>query len=238
MAESLNIGRNYTAIAERAKIAAEKAGRDFNDIKIVAVSKTHPLDLILEAWNDGIKIFGENYAQEMKEKCEEFEKKNIGAPEWHFIGHLQTNKVKYIAPYASLVHSIDSLKLAEELNRQAERCNRKINFLLQINTSGEFSKSGCDPDSALELTKELTALPNVMLHGFMTIGTFTDDEKLQRKEFSMLREIREHVNRSTGLNLRELSMGMTGDFHIAIDEGSTIVRVGTAIFGERDYSKH
>ncbi len=216
--------------------AIDKANRnDF--VKTIAVSKTKPIDMLHDAYNAGIKVFGENYVQELVDKSEYFLNLNINDIEWHFIGHLQTNKVKFIVPFVDFIHSVDSLKLAEEINKRAEQNNKIQKILLQVNTSGEESKSGCEPDEALGLAKEILKLPNIELVGLMTIGTFTDDEFQQRKEFTMLRNLLKDINNNLNLNLNELSMGMTNDYPIAIDESATMVRIGTAYFGARNYNK-
>jgi len=216
--------------------AVAKANRnDF--VKTIAVSKTKPIEMLHNAYNAGIKVFGENYVQELVDKSEYFLNLNINDVEWHFIGHLQTNKVKYIVPFVDFIHSVDSLKLAEEINKRAEQNNKTQKILLQVNTSGEESKSGCEPEDALGLAREILKLMNIELQGLMTIGTFTDDEFQQRKEFTMLRNLLNDINTNLNLNLNELSMGMTNDYPVAIDEGATMVRIGTAYFGERNYNK-
>lgn len=231
------IKAGFEEVREKAAEAAKKAGRGNNDYKIIAVSKTHPVEYIYAGIEAGISDFGENYAQEFKDKCEAFENSGRQMPEWHFIGHLQRNKVKYIAPYVTMVHSVDSAKLAREIDKRAAENNRNIGILLQVNTSGEDSKSGCAPEDIVELARETRSLENITVKGLMTIGTFTPDESLQRKEFLLLRKCLERVNSVLGTSYKELSMGMTGDYPVAIDEGATYVRVGTAIFGERDYNK-
>ncbi len=227
----------YDTIYERALKAAQKAQRDIDSFKIIAVSKTQTADYVADAVSAGIKYFAENYVNELDDKQEILRNAGIIVPEWHFIGHLQSNKVKYIAGFITMIHSVDSKKLADEINKRAEQNNRKINVLIQINTSGEESKSGIEPKDAPELAKSFLNLKNIELKGFMTIGTFTDDETIQRREFSLLRNTLETVNKVYGIELRELSMGMTGDYEVAIDEGATMVRIGTAIFGERHYTK-
>lgn len=224
---------NYGRIRALADESAINAGRKASDVTVIAVSKTHPVEMLRNAFDAGIVCFGENYAQEFRDKLEVLNVyDNI---EWHFIGHLQTNKVKYLAPYVHTIHTVDSQKLAEEIGRQAIKNNRTINILIQINTSGEESKSGCEPDEAIELAKSILNIEGVVLKGLMTIGTFADDEKIYRAEFRLLREIKDKINSELGINLTELSMGMTHDFGAAIEEGATYVRVGTAIFGSRYY---
>ncbi|HOK15460.1 MAG TPA: YggS family pyridoxal phosphate-dependent enzyme, partial [Candidatus Kapabacteria bacterium] len=209
-----NIKQNIYQIKSNIEQAAKKFSRNFENIKIIAVSKTHPVEAISAAYYAGATIFGENYVQELVEKQTKLYEQGI-MPEWHFIGHLQTNKVKYIAPFISLIHSVDSEKLALEISRQAEKHNRTIDILLQINTSGEISKFGCEPDDAVSLAEKVLELPNIKLKGLMTIGTFSDDETIIRKEFRLLRSKLEEINKKLGLNLTELSMGMSHDYEIA-----------------------
>ncbi|MCX8055228.1 MAG: YggS family pyridoxal phosphate-dependent enzyme [Ignavibacteria bacterium] len=231
-----NIKQNISLIKSNIEQVAKKFSRNAEKIKIIAVSKTQSIEAISAAFYAGATIFGENYVQELVEKQSLLSEKGI-LPEWHFIGHLQTNKVKYIAPFVSLIHSVDSEKLASEISRQAEKNNRTIDILLQINTSGEISKFGCEPDEAINLAERVSSLPNVKLKGLMTIGTFSDDEAIIRKEFRLLRSKLEEINDKLGLSLNELSMGMSHDYEIAIEEGATMVRIGTAIFGERHYNR-
>lgn len=213
-----------------------KAGRNI-PVKVIAVSKTKPSDMLHNAYLAGIKVFGENYVQELVDKSEYFKDNSLTNIEWHFIGHLQSNKVKYIIPFVDYIHSVDSIKLADEINKRAEQNNKIQKILLQVNTSGEESKSGCEPDEAVYLASAILSLLNIELVGLMTIGTFTDDETQQRKEFSLLRNLRDEINNKLNINLKELSMGMTNDYPVAIDEGATMVRIGTAYFGERNYNK-
>ncbi len=230
------IKNNWFNVLKKVYNAARKNQRDPNSIKIVAVSKSHPSEIIALALKAGLTVFGENYAQELRDKHQYLTETGIQTPEWHFIGHLQSNKVKYIAPFVSMIQSVDSLNLAEEISRQAEKNNRKIDILLQVNTSGEYSKFGCDPEATLALYDGVCKIKNLNLLGLMTIGTFSDDEKLIRSEFRLLRELRDNINKLKGINLTHLSMGMSHDYEIAIEEGATIVRIGTAIFGERIYT--
>lgn len=230
------IKQNFLNVKSTIEETAKKFSRDCSEIKIIAVSKTHSPEAISAAYSAGAKIFGENYVQELVEKYKILYEQGI-RPEWHFIGRLQTNKVKYIVPFISLIHSVDSEKLAIEISRQAEKYNRSIDVLMQVNTSGELSKSGCEPNEALELAERILQIPNINLKGLMTIGTFSDDEKIIRSEFRLLRNLLLEINQKLGVNLTELSMGMSHDYEIAIEEGSTMVRIGTAIFGERHYDK-
>lgn len=229
------IRNNWLNVLDNVRTTAKKFRRDPDSIKIVAVSKSHPPELIELAIKAGINCFGENYVQELKDKYKYISDSGIQNPEWHFIGHLQSNKVKYIIPFVSLIHSVDSLNLAMEISKHAEKNNRNVDILLQVNTSGESSKFGCEPDDVSQLFDSVSQLKNLNILGLMTIGTFSDNEKIIRSEFKLLREIRDHINQSKGINLAHLSMGMSHDYLIAIEEGTTIVRIGTAIFGERLY---
>lgn len=208
-------------------------------VRLVAVSKYHPVEMIQEAYDAGQRLFGENHVQEMTQKYALLPK-DI---EWHFIGHLQTNKVKYIAPFVSLIHSVDSLKLLKEINKQAEKAQRVIPCLLQIHIAKEETKFGFSFDECREMLQqgEWKKLKNVQLCGVMGMGTFTDNVDQVRSEFHSLKdffdEIKENVF-SDNPSFREISMGMTDDYPIAIEEGSTLIRIGTKIFGERIYPEH
>jgi len=229
------IEKNYKQILENIDLVKKRFGIA-RDIKVVAVSKTHPVEAIKYAIEAGIRDFGENYAQELKTKYELLKQISDVQPNWHFIGHLQTNKVKYIIPFVKLIHSVDSFHLANEINRQAEKHNRVVDVLVQVNTSGEESKFGCEPEEALPLIDQIGQLPNLRVIGLMTIGSFSTDENTIRKEFRLLRSIFEEAKQKfPELPLTELSMGMTNDYMIAVEEGATILRIGTAIFGERHY---
>lgn len=208
-------------------------------VTLVAVSKTKPVEMLMEAYNAGFKRFGENYVQELVDKYEQMPK-DI---EWHFIGHLQSNKVKYIAPFVSLIHSVDSFKLLQEINKQAAKNNRVIDCLLQIYIAEEDTKSGMTEEECLEILKAetLEKLPNVRIVGLMGMTTLTEDETQIRKEFAKLK----YFCKSLIINylpaaaaaLTILSMGMSGDYGIAIEEGSNLIRVGSKIFGGRIYQK-
>lgn len=204
--------------------------------KLIAVTKTMPQKLIMEAYNAGQKAFGENIAQEMSAKQQSLPHDC----EWHFIGHLQTNKVKYIAPFVHMIHSVDSLRLLEEINRQAIKNQRIIPCLLQFRIAEEETKYGLDRIQAEELLKSLSISPlqNIRIAGVMGIATFTDDMHKVRKEFASLRRTFEWLKQEyfpSDDKFKEISMGMTNDYRIAIEEGSTMVRIGSAIFGDRNY---
>ncbi|MCB0410189.1 MAG: YggS family pyridoxal phosphate-dependent enzyme [Flavobacteriales bacterium] len=204
-------------------------------VTLVAVSKTKPNEAILEAYQAGQRVFGENKVQELTEKYESLPK-DI---EWHMIGHLQSNKVKYIAPFVHLIHGIDSLKLLKEVHKRAEQNNRIINCLLQMHIAEEDSKFGFDENEIKELleSEDFKNLQNVKIVGLMGMATYTDDENQISKEFKSLKNLFDQLKTLNTFNfqLSTLSMGMSGDYKLAIKEGSNMVRVGSAIFGERNY---
>ncbi len=216
--------------------AAENAGRDPRDVTLIAVGKTKPASMIREAYDMGIRDFGENKVQELTAKYEELPK-DI---RWHMIGHLQSNKVKYIVDKVALIHSVDSLKLAKVIEKEAAKKGvEHIDILLEVNVSGEESKFGMTPDELLEQIDEFLALERVRVRGLMTIAPFTEDPEESRPHFRRLRQLSVDIqqqNRHNNIDVARLSMGMSGDFRIAIEEGASYVRIGTMIFGERDYS--
>lgn len=206
--------------------------------RLIAVSKTQPVAAIEEAYAAGQRVFGENKAQELVPKYEALPK-DI---EWHMIGHLQSNKVKYIAPFVHLIHSVDSAKLLQEINKQGARCKRKINCLLQVHIATEETKFGFSPDELTDFVASGTVgeLEAVQVEGLMGMASFTEDKALVRKEFQQLRHLFESLKLQSlpaNVRMKELSMGMSGDYMIAIEEGSTLIRVGTAIFGQRNYNQ-
>jgi pyridoxal phosphate enzyme (YggS family) len=204
------------------------------DVKIVAVSKTMPVGIILEAYQAGHRLFGENRSQELITK----QPLLPGDIRWHFIGHLQSNKVKYIAPFVEMIESVDSLKLLQEIDKYAEKNNRVIRCLLQFHIATEETKFGLDQEEAEAILKsrEFAEMKNISLSGVMGMASFTDDEALIRREFQGLKAVKSHLKNEffrESPEFCEISMGMTGDFRIAIEEGSTIVRIGTGIFGKK-----
>lgn len=221
----MNIRDNIEAVRENILSAADRSGRDASEIKLVAVSKTKPVELIREAVDAGIADLGENKVQELTAKYDEI--KNVN---WHLIGHLQKNKVKYIAGKTALIHSVDSFELAAEINKRSAAIENVQDVLIQVNVSGEESKFGIRPDELKELLARMSELEYVKVKGLMTISVngYTPDEN--RRVFSELKELADENS------LKELSMGMTHDYIEAIESGATIVRVGTGIFGKRDYS--
>lgn len=227
------IRENLNRLRQKVDEICKNCNRKSDEITIVAVSKNNPISAIEEVLKFGIINFGENKAQELRDK---FEAKSEGLI-WHFIGHLQTNKVKYAVKAAELIHSVDSQKVLDEINKRAASENKIQKILFEVNTSDESNKYGLKSFDELKLLAfAAEELPNVKALGLMTMAPYTDDKKIIRECFIQLRRWKDDLN-SSGLQYSELSMGMTNDFDIAIEEGSTIIRIGTAIFGERDYSQ-
>jgi pyridoxal phosphate enzyme (YggS family) len=227
----MSIAENLARINGRIVAAAQMAGRDPASIRLVAVSKTRPSADIVAAFQAGQTVFGENYIQELAQKLTE-----VPAPvQWHVIGHLQSNKVKYIAGQVALIHSVDRLSLAEEIDRQWGKLGKSCDVLIQVNISGEATKSGTTEAGAVQLVKACSLLPNLRVRGLMTMPPFFDDPEAARPCFAELRRLAAAVDaeRIAGVEMAELSMGMSGDFEAAIQEGATLVRIGTAIFGDR-----
>jgi hypothetical protein len=197
----------------------------------MAVSKTVEPERIRQALDAGVTLLGENYVQEAREKIPA-----IGhVAEWHMIGHLQTNKVKYVVNLFDWIHSVDRLELARELDKRAGQSNRRLNVLIEVNVSGEESKSGIEATQALELVQQVSLLPNINLRGLMTMPPYSDNPENSRPYFQALRKLRDDISDANipNIHMDELSMGMTDDFEVAIEEGATIIRVGRAIFGNR-----
>lgn len=207
-----------------------------DDVTLVAVSKTKPASDLKEAYDAGQRVFGENKIQEMAEKYEELPK-DI---DWHMIGHVQRNKVKYMAEFVGLIHGVDSLKLLKEINKQGTKHDRIINCLIQIKIAEEDSKFGVSPEDAVKIiqSKEFSELKNVCIKGVMGMATFTDNETQIKKEFSSLKSTFETLKELESTNFKPeiISMGMSGDYNLAIECGSTMIRIGSSIFGERNYS--
>ncbi|TQQ84453.1 YggS family pyridoxal phosphate-dependent enzyme [Peptacetobacter hominis] len=230
------IKENLYEINKRIKASAEKAGRNYNDIKLIAVTKTVDTDRVEEAIEAGIESAGENKPQELSRKYE-----ILGdAVKWHQIGTLQKNKVKYIIDKACMIHSIESISLAEEINKRAQSKDIKMDCLVQVNISGEESKHGVSPEEAMSIIKYISEnCQYVKIKGLMTMAPFDASEDEIRRVFRGLKELSEKIDNENieNVEMKELSMGMTNDFEIAIEEGATMVRIGTAIFGKRDYDK-
>lgn len=227
------IAENIKHLNERIAAKCDEFKRNPQGIRVIAVSKFFSVDAISEANRLSITDFGENKAQELRDKYEILGDKVA----WHFIGTLQRNKVKYAVKAAAYIHSVDSLALADEINNQAVKLDKVQKILLEVNTSFEESKSGLiDNIKVLELVKHCSNLPNIELVGLMTMAAFTDDARIIRQSFSDLRKLKDEINKN-GFDLRELSMGMTNDYEIAIEEGATMLRIGSAIFGQRNTLK-
>ena len=231
----MTIAGNIAALRERIASAADRAGRNPNEITLMAVSKTHPPELIREAYDAGLRVFGENRVQEFSEKAAALA--DLEDAKWHLIGHLQSNKAAKAAELFHAVDSVDSVKLAEKLNSTAQELGKTVEVLIEINVGGEAAKSGLSPNSP-ELEDILTAAPrldHLEFCGLMTIPPFTEDPEDARPYFRQLRELRDDIASRKLSTIRPdvLSMGMSHDFEVAIEEGSTCVRVGTAIFGQR-----
>ena len=223
--ENVQFARNK--IAE----ACRRSGRKSEEIELVAITKTVDVEQINEAIEAGIRVVGENRVQEAWRKFQEVGEK----VHWHMVGHLQTNKVKRVLQFADMIHSVDSVYLAREIQTQAKKLERTIEILIQVNTSGEESKFGREPEATIGAIEEVSTLPNLKIKGLMTIGAFLPNPEDVRPCFKLLHDLKDRVNERgiTSVEIGTLSMGMTNDYEIAIEEGSTMVRVGTAIFGER-----
>jgi pyridoxal phosphate enzyme (YggS family) len=228
------IDYNLQAVRRAIERAAQAAGRPLHDIVLLAVSKTFAADDVRQAYAAGQHAFGESYLQEALDKIEALRDLAI---EWHFIGPVQSNKTRAIAENFSWVHSVDRLKIAERLSAQRPENMPPLNVCLQVNVSGEGSKSGVAPGEALQLARQVAALPRLRLRGLMAIPAPAHDLDAQRKPFAQLRQLRQQLN-AQGLTLDTLSMGMSQDMQAAILEGATMVRIGSAIFGSRDYAQH
>jgi hypothetical protein len=228
----MDIRHNLELITDRMEEAASISGRRGKDIKLVAVTKTVDTERIKEAAALGITCIGENRVQEISRKYDELKECPL---EWHMIGHLQRNKVKYIIDKVALIHSVDTVALAEEINKRALQTNRKADVLLQINVSGEDSKFGLCAGHIKRFIEQTEGFQNIHIRGLMTIAPYTDNPEEARPVFSKLREIFEKVRaeKYQGVDMDYLSMGMTGDYSVAIEEGANIVRIGTGIFGSR-----
>ncbi len=227
------IAENLARIYYKMERAARKSGRDPAEIKLVAVTKTVELKRIKEAFSAGARIFGENYVQEAQEKIEKLKKKPIS---WHFIGHLQKNKAKQAVELFDMIETVDSIELAKVISKRAKQ---PIDILIEVNIAGEKTKKGVDIQGVSKLAREIAELENVRLKGLMTIPPYHENSELSRPYFMTLRRIAERINRENipGVSMHELSMGMSHDFEVAIEEGATIVRIGRAIFGEREQKK-
>lgn len=224
---------NVIEVEKNIQAACDRAGRSRDEVRLIAVSKTKPVSDIEEVLTTGILDYGENKVQELSDKYEVLPK-NI---RWHMIGHLQRNKVKYLIGKTVLIHSVDSLRLAEQIEHEAAKADTVMNVLIEVNVAGEESKFGTTCNEAIELVKAVAALKHIKIKGLMTIAPFTDNPEDNRIYFKKLKQLSVDIKSKNidNVDMDELSMGMTGDYEVAIEEGATMVRVGTGIFGERNY---
>ena len=215
--------------------ACRQSGRNRSEVTLIAVSKTKPVEMLKEAYETGCRDFGENKVQELVDKYEVLPK-DI---RWHMIGHLQRNKVKYIVDKVYLIHSVDSLRLAEEISKEAAKKNVDVNILVEVNVAGEETKFGTGCEEAKQLVRDIAQLPHVHIQGLMTIAPYVQNPEENRPVFRQLKKLSVDIaaKNINNVTMSVLSMGMTGDYQVAVQEGATMVRVGTGIFGERDYSK-
>lgn len=222
-------------VEENIREACKRSGRKREDVTLIAVSKTKPVEMLQEAYAAGIRDFGENKVQELCEKYGQLPK-DI---RWHMIGHLQRNKVKQVIDSACLIHSVDSYRLAEEINIQAKKRSRVMPVLLEVNIAGEQTKFGVSKEDAMLLAEEISKLDNVRIKGLMAVAPFTEDPEDNRQYFREIRQLSVDIKNKTidNVSMDILSMGMTGDYMVAVEEGATMVRVGTGIFGARDYGR-
>ena len=224
-----SIAENLERVREQIAQAAAKAGRAVEDIELVAITKTHPVEKVREAIEVGQTLFGESRVQEARAKIPELPSNT----RWHFVGHLQKNKIRHALPLFEMIHSVDSLVLAQDIDRIAEEEGLHPRVLLEVNMAGEGSKFGFSSEKLHDQMEELLALPRLSILGLMTIPPAAEEAEKSRKYFVQLRELRDRLQTEFRVDLAQLSMGMTQDFPVAIEEGATLVRVGTAIFGER-----
>jgi pyridoxal phosphate enzyme (YggS family) len=229
----ISLRKRLENVCRRIEAAAVASGRDPAGVRLVAVSKTIAAERIKEAIQAGVDVLGENYIQEARHKVKDLAHL---AASWHFIGHLQTNKAKYAIRLFDLIHSVDTYKLAAELDKQAKKINKIQPILIQVNVAMEASKSGVSAKEVQNLLQRISTLKNVSVRGLMTMPPFFDSPERVRPFFAKLRDLRDHIRdvAITNVSMDELSMGMTGDFEVAIEEGATLVRIGTAIFGKRN----
>ena len=228
------IQENIKLVEENIKKACEKVGRDVNEVTLIAVSKTKPYTAIEEALPTGVKDYGENKVQEL---CDKYEilPKDI---KWHMIGHLQRNKVKYLVGKASLIHSVDSIRLAEQIEKEYAKADEIANILIEVNMAQEESKFGITSEETEQLVREIAKFPHIRIKGLMTIAPYTDNPESNRVYFRNMKKLSVDIENKNidNVSMSVLSMGMTGDYQVAVEEGATLVRVGTGIFAERNYN--
>ncbi|MBE5964736.1 MAG: YggS family pyridoxal phosphate-dependent enzyme [Lachnospira sp.] len=230
------ISKNISLVRENIATACKKTGRNIEEVTLIAVSKTKPVDMLKDAFDAGAIDFGENKVQELCDKIEHFQNEHMN---WHMIGHLQTNKVKYIVDKVCLIHSVDSIKLALQIDKEAAKKGVIANILLEVNVAEEESKFGLTCENVEDLVKEISKLSNIRVKGLMTVAPYTENAEENRVYFRKLKQLSVDIKTKNidNVSMDILSMGMTNDYMIAIEEGSTHVRVGTGIFGDRDYTK-
>lgn len=228
------IAENLKTVRTKIETSCKVSGRSPREVTLIAVSKTKPVEMLKEAYEQGCRHFGENKVQELVEKYDAMPK-DI---KWHMIGHLQRNKVKYIVDKVYMIHSVDSLKLAEEISKEALKKNVTVSILIEVNVAGEETKFGVSPSGAEELIREIAVLPGVSVKGLMTIAPYVDNPEDNRQYFVALKQLSVDISRKNidNVTMNVLSMGMTGDYAVAVEEGASFVRVGTGIFGERQYA--
>ena len=225
---------NFDKVNANIQAACDRAGRNREDVTLIAVSKTKPIQMLQEAYDFGVRVFGENKVQEIVDKYEALPK-DIS---WHMIGHLQRNKVKYVVGRAALIHSVDSVRLAEAIDQEAEKKGIVMPVLVEVNVASEESKFGVRVEQCADFIENIAKMEHISVEGLMTIAPFVENAEDNRKYFAKLRELSVDISAKNidNVNMRDLSMGMTGDYEVAIEEGATMVRVGTGIFGERNYN--
>lgn len=226
---------NLRKVEENIDAACKRAGRSRSEVTLIAVSKTKPIEMLEEVYNQNIRNFGENKVQELCEKIDQLPT-DI---HWHMIGHLQRNKVKYIVGRVALIHSVDTYRLAEEINIQAKKKNIIVPILVEVNIAGEESKFGTSAEDAILLVEDISKLENIRIKGLMTIAPYVENPEENRPYFRKIKQLSVDITNKNidNVSMEILSMGMTGDYQVAIEEGATMVRVGTGIFGERNYKK-
>ncbi len=227
------VQNNLEIVEQKIQAACQRAGRDRSEVTLIAVSKTKPVSMIREAMDCGLHVFGENKVQELCDKYEELPKDL----QWHMIGHLQRNKVKYLIGKTALIHSVDSLRLAQAVQEEAAKKGAVMDILLEVNAAEEESKFGLAVEEVLPLVRQIAPFPNLRVKGLMTVAPFVQDPEENRKYFRTLKQLAVDINDKNidNVHVNILSMGMTNDYEVAIEEGATMVRIGTGIFGERDY---
>ena len=225
---------NFDKVNANIQAACDRVGRNREDVTLIAVSKTKPIQMLQEAYDFGVRVFGENKVQEIVDKYEALPK-DIS---WHMIGHLQRNKVKYVVGRAALIHSVDSVRLAEAIDQEAEKKGIVMPVLVEVNVASEESKFGVRVEECADFIENIAKMEHISVEGLMTIAPFVENAEDNRKYFAKLRELSVDISAKNidNVNMRDLSMGMTGDYEVAIEEGATMVRVGTGIFGERNYN--